>query len=546
MHLTLSDIDRLDLCLSADEAAGLVLAAAREFDRRRADEPAIALPPAELITLDREGAVSFAAAGRTITDRDRVRELGLMLSRLLTLDGDDRGGRPSVPGGLLVLVARAIGRIDLPAPSWDAFVDALSRFGTGDAATLRAVYWRCRSGRPDTFERPDGPRVVVSRRREERADQAEPADRRRNGPTRDELRRELRETEQRLFEVLQQQAKWRRYTRFVSGRTVAASISLLAGLLWLATAMSPDSTDPPRNDAVMSPAMDRQRSEANPGSAIEPRPADTPAETASPLVPSASVGDDAFSPSFAPHGRQVLFHAGRTRAALMRATLGDGGDLVIETILRDGAANYHATLSPDGEWLAYDSDLDGTRGVYVARADASAARKISGDGHAAVPTWSPDGRQVAFIKAEPRRPRVWNVWIADLRRGDLRRISSHLSGQAWGASWFPSGDRVAYSVEDRLVIAPLDGGVSTRFASPIAGRLIRTPAVSPDGRFIVFQVSGDGVWLLDFATRHMRRVMGDATAEEFTWSPDGREVAYHARRAGAWSVWRLALDPDAT
>ena len=29
------------------------------------------------------------------------------------------------------------------------------------------------------------------------------------------------------------------------------------------------------------------------------------------------------------------------------------------TVLRDGATNYHATVSPDGSWLAYDWDRDG-------------------------------------------------------------------------------------------------------------------------------------------------------------------------------------------
>jgi hypothetical protein len=27
------------------------------------------------------------------------------------------------------------------------------------------------------------------------------------------------------------------------------------------------------------------------------------------------------------------------------------------------------------------------------------------------------------------------------------------------------------------------------------------------------------------------------TAEEFTWSPGGRKVAYHSRKTGKWGVW---------
>ncbi len=77
------------------------------------------------------------------------------------------------------------------------------------------------------------------------------------------------------------------------------------------------------------------------------------------------------------------------------------------------------------------------------------------------------------------------------------------------------------------------------FNTPIEGRLIRTPAVSPDGRRVMFQVRKDGAWLLDVASGSMRKVLTDATAEEFTWSPDGRRVAYHSRKAGGWGVWMM-------
>jgi Tol biopolymer transport system component len=114
-------------------------------------------------------------------------------------------------------------------------------------------------------------------------------------------------------------------------------------------------------------------------------------------------------------------------------------------------------------------------------------------------------------------------------------------GQAWRAPWFRDGEQIAYSVEDKLVIANLRTGTSRVFRSPRPGRLVRTPAVSPDGRSIVFQVHGDGAWLLDVPTATMRRVLADRTAEEFAWSPDGKQVVYHARRGGTWSVWQASL-----
>jgi Tol biopolymer transport system component len=121
-------------------------------------------------------------------------------------------------------------------------------------------------------------------------------------------------------------------------------------------------------------------------------------------------------------------------------------------------------------------------------------------------------------------------------------VSHHAIGQAWSASWFPGGTRLAYSVEDRLVIADLARGTRRVVHSPVRARLIRTPAVSPDGKWIVFQVQHDGAWLLQTATGRMQRVLRDPTAEEFAWSPDSRHVVYHTHRGGGWSLWQLAVD----
>jgi Tol biopolymer transport system component len=180
------------------------------------------------------------------------------------------------------------------------------------------------------------------------------------------------------------------------------------------------------------------------------------------------------------------------------------------------------------------------RGVYIADADGHNVRKVSGDGFAAVPSWSPDGTRLAFVRAEPDKPRVWNVWILDVASGRMQRVTSHPVGQAWGASWFPDGRRVAYSVEDQLVILDLERGTRRVYHTPKAGRLVRTPAVSPDGRRVIFQVYRDGAWMLELADGSMRKVLSDPSAEEYTWAPDGRRVAYHSRRSGEWGVWLMA------
>jgi hypothetical protein len=275
-------------------------------------------------------------------------------------------------------------------------------------------------------------------------------------------------------------------------------------------------------------------------------PALPPAAAAGPvrpgeLVEAVDVGNrPVFSPSFAAGGSAIFLDpSGPADAApLEGAGARDDGRVVhVLSVLDDRARNYHPRLSPDGSQVAFDSDRDGVRGVYLSDRSGHGIRRVSGEGYAAVPSWSPDGERLAFIKAEAGQPRVWNVWVLDLATGFARRLTSHAAGQPWGASWFPDGRRICYAHDDRLVVLDTASGASRIYPSPRKGALVRTPVVAPDGRRIVFQLDRDGAWLLDLGDGSMRRVLDDPTAEEFAWSPDGSRLAFHSRRDRQWGIW---------
>jgi hypothetical protein len=276
----------------------------------------------------------------------------------------------------------------------------------------------------------------------------------------------------------------------------------------------------------------------------------SPTETAAPEVPAApSEGPDGvvFDAAMDYEGSgfnaigTAMFYSGDEEddgAALVRADAGNGGSVLrITRIVDDSARNFHVRPSPDGQRIAFDSDRGGGHGVYVADSDGQNVRRVSPDGFAAIPSWAPDGTRLAFVRANADTPSVWDVWTLDLENGALEQVTNQGAGQPFGASWFPDGRRLAYSHDSRLVIHDLQTGATRAFPSPRRGRAVRIPTVSPDGDRIMFQVEGDGAWLLEMDNGSMRRVLEDPTAEEFTWAPDGRRMAYHSRRTNTWAVW---------
>ena len=68
----------------------------------------------------------------------------------------------------------------------------------------------------------------------------------------------------------------------------------------------------------------------------------------------------------------------------------------VEDVIATSGAQRAGVISPDGAWLAYDSNVSGGYQVYISSADGQGGRvQVSRDGGQR-PAWSPDGTKLYF------------------------------------------------------------------------------------------------------------------------------------------------------
>lgn len=125
------------------------------------------------------------------------------------------------------------------------------------------------------------------------------------------------------------------------------------------------------------------------------------------------------TPEWSPNGRQIAFTSGRTGTPQIYVMDAEGTN--VRRISFDGNWNDDAVFSPDGEKIAYTSRVNGRFQIRIANLITGENNIIAGEGSNEQPTWSPDGQWIAF--QSDRQNRKWQIFRMRADGSDLLQLT---------------------------------------------------------------------------------------------------------------------------
>jgi serine/threonine protein kinase len=235
------------------------------------------------------------------------------------------------------------------------------------------------------------------------------------------------------------------------------------------------------------------------------------------------------------------------------------------------------TFSPDGRQFAYAFDPEPPKehgrpefDLWVRLVGGPDARRLtSDDTDDLAPSWSPDGRWIAYLRG--RVGETPAVYLVSPLGGTPRPVTAIRAARI-ETGWLRGGpaSQIAWTPDSRAVIfaraagaegdtgglqlAAIDGGASRALTSTSPPIVHRDPALSPDGRRLAYAACAGviyapcDIYVLELdaeqkpAPPARRLTQHDLTVVGLAWTRDGEELVFGGARFDRAHLWRVPAD----
>lgn len=223
----------------------------------------------------------------------------------------------------------------------------------------------------------------------------------------------------------------------------------------------------------------------------------------------------------------------------------------------EAGAQAYPSFSPDGKQVAYSAhtgshDEEGFHIMVRTVVQGSPRQLTSGAADDVGPVWSPDGTMLAFLRVQDGRAQVMTIPPA----GGTERKVAEFDAAGDDAAPVPSLD---WMRDGRALVAVVGGekkvpalsivsvqdGTMRSLTHPPEGSLgDSTPAVSPDGKSLAFVRNQEDeradIYLCDLNGGSLRQLTFDNHAiRGLAWAAGGTDLVYSSDRGSGWRLWRL-------
>jgi len=251
-------------------------------------------------------------------------------------------------------------------------------------------------------------------------------------------------------------------------------------------------------------------------------------------------------------GRQLLYSSYAPSANIWSVRVPAVGSVSVaeaEQITFGNEKIEKLAVSPDGLWLAYDSDVNGPADVWKVPAAGGRAEQVThGPLHKFVNGWSPDGKELLYHQMQQDGQRDLFIVSAD---GSHSEQGTSGPEQEQHAGWGPNGNAIVFDSaapgstgSHAMIVTRERRGAAWSAPRLLTNDVTSDPKWSPLGDLIAFCASGQLRVIAPDGTGERvvvePRGADDLQPEYPIWSPDGKTIYYKAydreRRSAIWAV----------